>query len=118
MSCSATTSIPSGLAMVDAIFATCLVAATPTLHVMPTSARTRSRIWAAIRAGLPQSRRTPCTSRNASSTDSGSTSGVNDSKIAITCRDTSWYRWKCGGTIRAVGHSRTACDTGIAERTP
>ncbi len=40
------------------------------------------------------------------------------SKIAMTLCETSRYFVKSGGTIRAVGHSRTACDTGIAERTP
>ena len=108
----------SGFEIVEAIFATCLVDAMPTLQVMPTSSTTRRRTSAPIAAGLPHSRRTPRTSRKASSIDRGSTSGVIDSKISITWLDAARYRVKSGGTIRAVGHSLIACDTGIAARTP
>ena len=42
---------------------------------------------AAIASGGPNSRRAPATSRNASSSDSGSTSGVTSRKIAMTALD-------------------------------
>ena len=86
MVCAAgTTSIPSGLARLDATLATYLVAATPIEQVSPVSDCTRSRIVHAISAGLPCRRRAPDTSRNASSIDSGSTSGVICSKMPMTC---------------------------------
>ena len=70
MVCAAgTTSMPSGLARLDATLATYLVAATPIEQVSPVSACTRSRIVHAISAGLPCRRRAPDTSRNASSID-------------------------------------------------
>ena len=65
------------------------VGATPTEQVMPCSSATRARIHSPIQAGRPSRRRAPETSRNASSSDSGSTSGVTDRKTAITPADTS-----------------------------
>ena len=53
VSASATISRPSGLLIVEAIFATCLVAATPMLQVRPVSSRTRSRSVRAIAPGAP-----------------------------------------------------------------
>ncbi len=58
------------------------------------------------------------TSRYASSSDSGSTSGVTSRKMANTCCDTARYFWKSGRTMTSDGQSRTARDIGIAERTP
>ena len=84
---SLTISSPSGLERVEAIFATCFVAATPTLQTRPVSARTRARSIRAISPGEPQRRRAPDTSRNASSIDRGSTSGVTSWKIDITWRE-------------------------------
>ena len=84
VSAAGTTSMPSGFARLDATLATYLVAATPMEHVSPVSSRTRLRIVHAISAGLPCRRRAPDTSRKASSIESGSTSGVISSKIAMT----------------------------------
>ena len=53
VSASATISSPSGLLIVEAIFATCFVAATPMLQVSPVSSRTRRRRVRAISPGTP-----------------------------------------------------------------
>ena len=71
-----TTSRPSGLAMPEASLATNLLAATPTEQVMPCSSCDRARTARRSAAGCPAGGRAPETSRNASSRDSGSTSGV------------------------------------------
>ena len=60
----------------------------------------------------------PETSRNASSTDSGSTNGVTSRKICMTTRDAAEYSLKSGGRKIAEGHKRRACAPGIALRTP
>jgi hypothetical protein len=79
-----TTRSPSGLATALATLARNFVRATPTVMGSPTSWRTVRRRRAAISAGVPARRRRPPTSRNASSTDSPSTSGVVCSKTANT----------------------------------
>ena len=53
VSASATISSPSGLLIVEAILATCLVAATPMLQVSPVSSSTRRRRVRAISPGTP-----------------------------------------------------------------
>jgi len=58
------------------------------------------------------------TSRYASSSDIGSTSGVIERKIAKTCCETVRYLLKSGWTMTSEGQSRTARDIGIADRTP
>jgi hypothetical protein len=58
------------------------------------------------------------TSRYASSSDSGSTSGVTLRNNAKTCCETARYFAKSGGTMTSVGQRRTARDIGIAECTP
>ena len=73
---SGTTTSPSGLRRSDAILATSFVLATPTEAVSPTSARTSSLIRRAIVGPSPNSAADPVTSRNASSIEIGSTSGV------------------------------------------
>ncbi len=73
-----------GLAVSDASLATNLDGPIPTEQVMPTSSCTRRRISVAIFVGAPWSRRADRTSRNASSSEIGSTSGVNEVKISIT----------------------------------
>lgn len=113
-----TSSMPSGLACVDASFATNFVVAIPTEHVIPWSAWTRRRSAAAIRVGGPRRRRAPLTSRNASSTLTCSTSAVISPSATMTERETSWYRAWSGGTTTACGHSRRAVVMGIAEWTP
>ena len=49
-----TTSIPSGLAVVEASFATNLVGAAPTEQVMPCSSKTRARMYSPISAASPE----------------------------------------------------------------
>ena len=71
-----TTTNPSGLRRSDAILATSFVLATPTEAVSPTSARVSSLIRRAIDGPSPNSAADPVTSRNASSIEIGSTSGV------------------------------------------
>ncbi len=85
-----TTSSPSGLAARLATLARCFVRATPTLSGRPTSSRTRARRRSAIWTGVPAIRSRPRTSRNASSSDSPSTTGdvsrntANTSLLACT----------------------------------
>ena len=73
-----------GLAASDASLATNLDGATPTEQVMPTSSCTRRRMSVAIFVGAPWRRRAARTSRKASSSEMGSTSGVNEVKISMT----------------------------------
>jgi hypothetical protein len=63
-----------------------LVLATPTEIVNWTSSRTAALIERAIVSPSPNSSREPVTSRNASSIEIGSTSGVNRRRIAMTSR--------------------------------
>ena len=84
-----TTSRPSGLQRDDASLARNFVGATPTEQVIPCSSAMRARIHSPIQPGRPRRRRAPDTSRNASSSDSGSTSGVTDRNTAMTPADTS-----------------------------
>ena len=58
------------------------------------------------------------TSRYASSSDSGSISGVYAAKIARIWRDTSLYTSKRGFTNTSSGHLRRATAPDMAERTP
>src|SRR5262249_60809288 len=78
----------SGLQWADASCATNFVDATPAEQVTPTSASTVARIFEATAGGSPNSLVAPPTSRNASSSEIGSTSGVND-------RSTSRNRFEC-----------------------
>ena len=55
---------------------------------------------------------------NASSIDSGSTSGVRSSIIARTSRPTDAYFFMSGLTTAASGQAFSALNMGIAERTP
>ena len=63
-------------------------------------------------------RPSPRTSRNASSIDSPSTSGVVSRKIANTALLASEYASIRGGTTTACGQSRRACPPPIAVRMP
>ena len=78
-----------GLACSLASLARNLLGATPTLHVSFSSVRTSVRMAAATSVGGPWRRSDPATSRNASSSDNGSTSGVYRRKTSITRRLTS-----------------------------
>ena len=71
-----TTTRPSGLARVEASLATNLVGATPTEQVSRSSCADPATDQHRDLGGRPSSRRAPATSRNASSMESGSTSGV------------------------------------------
>ena len=71
--------------------ATSFVVATPTEAVRPTSATIAALIVTAIVGPSPKSARDAVTSRNASSIEIGSTSGVNRRRIVITSRLTRWY---------------------------
>ncbi len=73
-----------GLAASDASLARNFVGATPTEQVSRSSSSTWRRNRAPIVGPSPCRRWAPLTSRNASSSDSGSTSGVKERKIAIT----------------------------------
>ena len=55
---------------------------------------------------------------NASSMESGSTSGVRSSIIARTARPTAAYFFMSGLTTTASGQAFNALNIGIAERTP
>ncbi len=55
---------------------------------------------------------------NASSIDTGSTSGVSLNMSSRTCRPTRAYFSMSGRTTEACGQSRRASNMGIAERTP
>jgi hypothetical protein len=95
-----------------------VVAATPTEQLMPCSSAIRVRSCSATCAGLPSRRRAPDTSRNASSSDIASTSGVTDRKVSITAADTAVKSRKSGWITTACGHSRRARIPGMADRTP
>jgi nucleotidyltransferase/DNA polymerase involved in DNA repair len=92
--------------------------ATPTEIASPTSALTRSRSRTATSSGVPTMWRRPPTSRNASSIESPSTSGVVSRKIANTSLLAAEYASIRGGTTTASGHSSRACRPPIAVRTP
>ena len=80
---------PSGLSRSEATFAQYLLLATPIEIVSCVRSRTSWRILFAIATPSPKSSALPVTSRKASSSDSGSTSGVTLSKTARTSRATS-----------------------------
>lgn len=68
--------------------------------------------------GAPAIRSSPPTSRNASSMEMPSTSGVVSRKISNTARLACAYADMRGGTTIACGHSRSACPAFIGVRTP
>ena len=92
--------------------------ATPTVMGSPTRSSTSRRSCAAISAGVPETRRNPPTSRNASSIDSASTSGVVCSNTSKTALLASEYADIRGGTTMACGHRLRAWRPPIAVRTP
>ena len=81
-----TTSRPSGLQSALDTLARYLVRATPTEIGRPTFSRTSVRSCCAIVDGAPRMRRSPPTSRNASSMEMPSTSGVVSRKTSKTSR--------------------------------
>ncbi len=101
-----------------ASLATDTEAATPTEQVMPCSSWMVARSRSATSSGDPSRRVAPRTSRNASSSDSTSTSGVILRKFSITEEDTRPKVSKSGEITTACGHSRRARVDGIPDRTP
>ena len=83
--------------------------ATPTVTGIPTRSRTSARSRAAISSGVPEIRRRPPTSRNASSIDRPSTSGVVSRKTSNIAVLASEYASIRGRTTIAWGHRRRAC---------
>ena len=81
-----TTSSPSGFATPLATFARNLVRATPTVIGRPTRSRTSRRRRSAMATGVPAIRSIPRTSRNASSIESPSTTGVVSSNTRYIAR--------------------------------
>jgi hypothetical protein len=80
----ATSFCPAGFARSEAIFATNFTLAIPADEGSPTSAAIRFLSVAAISAAAPKSEQEAVTSRNASSSDSGSTRGVTCARMANT----------------------------------
>ena len=115
---SGTTTRPSGLRRSEAILATSRLLATPTEIVSPTSSWTARLMPRAASSPTPSSASVPVRSRNASSIESGSTSGEKRSRMAITCFVAAEYFWPLTGTKIASGHSAPAVRSGIAERMP
>ena len=113
-----TTTSPSGLRRSDAIFATSFVLATPTDAVSCVSSWIASLIRRAAAAPGPHSASVPVRSRNASSMETGSTSGVNRRRIAMTRPLSAWYLRPSTGTKMPCGQSAAAVRSGIADRTP
>ncbi len=74
-----------------------------------------ARSWAGT---APCTASVPLRSRNASSIDSGSTSGVRRRISALTARPTSRYFAMSGRITTASGQAASALNIGIAERTP
>ena len=101
-----TSTSPSGFSRSEAIFATNLFGATPADAVSPTSSRIRALIRRAISTPVPWRAREPVTSRNASSRDRGSTSGVKSARIAMIRSDSRAYFSMSTGRKAAVGHRR------------
>ncbi len=81
---------------------------------MPCSSWIVARSRSAISTGEPSRRVEPRTSRNASSSESTSTSGVTRRKFSITEDDTVAKVSKSGATTTASGHIRRARVIGIA----
>ena len=72
----------------------------------------------AISGPEPWSAAEDVTSRNASSRDKGSTSGVKSARIAMMRSDSRAYLSMSTGRKTAAGHSRYARPMGIAEWIP
>ncbi len=110
---------PRGLSRSDAILARNLLGARPIDTVMPTSRSispwTRARTKA---AGPPCRRSQPLRSSQASSSDRGCTSGVRALSLSMIRRLSVRYLVKSGLITVASGHSFSALNIGMAERTP
>jgi hypothetical protein len=109
---------PSGFCQPDAIFARNLLGATPADAVSPVASRIAPFSRSATRMPSTSPQAFSVTSRYASSSESGSTSGVMLRKMSNTVFETERYRSNDGRTMTRCGHSRTARAIGIADRTP
>ena len=95
-----------------------LVRATPTVMASPTRSCTWARRRTAISVGVPETRRSPPTSRKASSIDMPSTNGVVSSNTSKTALLASLYAFMFGETTIAWGQRRRASRPPMAPRTP
>ena len=94
------------------------VRATPTVTGRPTFSSTSRRSRTAISVGVPEIRRSPPTSRNASSIDRPSTNGVVSSNTRNIALLASLYASIRGRTTTACGQSRRASAPPIGVRMP
>src|SRR4029453_14509322 len=113
-----TTTRPSGFSRSEATFARNLLGATPTDAVRATSTRMRVLMSRAMVGPSPRSARLAVTSRNASSMDTGSSSGVHSASRAMIWRDTAAYLSMSTGRYTASRHRRYARLIGMAEWMP
>ncbi len=109
-----------GFARSTAIFATSFDVPPPMEIHMPVSRCTASRIRCAVRSSgsWPYSASVPDMSRYHSSMLAPCTMGVNRTSVAAIAREVVPHALRGTGTHMASGHSRSACEMGIAERTP
>ncbi len=96
---------PSGLFKSDASLAKNLLGATPTEAVSPVWAWISALMLFAIVRASPNFLVAPVTSRNASSTETGCTNGVNVPRMVIICLETSPYFFILGRTKMPWGQS-------------
>ena len=113
-----TTTRPSGFWRSEATLAMNLFEATPTDATSPTSARMRDLMRRACAWPSPRSARLCVTSRNASSIDTGSSSGVNSVRTVMIWRETCAYVSMSTGRKTPSGQRRAARPMGMAECTP
>ena len=92
--------------------------ATPSEIGSPSSARTRSRIRAAIASGGPRRLTEPVTSAKASSIEIRSTRGVKSPRTAIAASPRRWYSSKWPLTKTSSGQSARARRPGMPLCTP
>jgi hypothetical protein len=85
---------------------------------MPMPSRTSRLTFSAMATGAPNSRYAPDTSRNASSSEMGSTVGVIASRISRNRFECARYDSKSGGMNTASGQRRRARTAGMAFRIP
>jgi len=95
-----------------------LLAASPAEAVRPVSARIRRLISRTASGAGPNSDAVPVRSTNASSTETGSTSGEKSPRIPMIWREAPAYLSMSTGRKTPSGHRRAALPIGIADRTP
>jgi len=96
-----------------------LLQESPIDTVIPISRSTRAaKPASALAPDIPCSRSVPNKSMNASSIETGSTSGVRSRMRERTSCPARAYFSMSGRTTVACGHNRRASNIGMAERTP